>query len=58
MNNSVDLFQALIKEHVDVSISINSFPSGPHSPVGNMSDCRYVSDFRSGGHKFDLSLVP
>ena len=29
-----------------------------HSAVGNVSDCRYVSDCRSRGHKFDPGPVP
>ena len=27
--------------------------TGPHNSVGNMSDCRYVSDCRSSGREFD-----
>ena len=29
----------------------------PCSAVGNMSGCRYVSDYRSRGHKFDPGPV-
>ena len=32
--------------------------AGPRSTVGNMSDCRYVSDCRSRGRKFDPGPVP
>ena len=32
--------------------------TGPQSAVGNVSDCRYVSDCRSRGREFDPSPVP
>ena len=32
--------------------------SGPHSTVGNLSDCRYVSHCRSRGREFNPSPVP
>ena len=30
----------------------------PHSAVGDVSDCRYLSDYRSRGREFDPSQVP
>ena len=30
--------------------------TGPHSSVGNLSDCRYMSDCRSRGRQFDPGL--
>ena len=35
-----------------------SFKTGPRSAVGNVSDCRYKSDCRSRGRKFDPGPVP
>ena len=39
-------------------LDTGSLKSGPCSAVGNMSDCRYVSDCRSRGRKLDPGLVP
>ena len=30
----------------------------PHRVVGNMSDCRYMSDYTSRGREFDPGPVP
>ena len=32
--------------------------AGPCSAVGNVSDCRYASDYRSRGCEFDPGPVP
>ena len=32
-------------------------PTRPHSAVGNVSGCRYMSDCRSRGREFDLGPV-
>ena len=37
---------------------IQTVHSWPRSAVGNMSDCRYVSDCRSRGCEFDPGSVP
>ena len=34
------------------------FPTVPHNAVGNVSDCRYVSDCRFRGQEFDPGKVP
>ena len=51
--------EAHINEHLQLyGLLTQNELAGPGGAVGYMSDCRYVSDCRSRGRKFDPSPVP
>ena len=46
------------RKHVMINSLRDMTKAGPRTAVGNVSDCRHVSDCRSRGHEVDPGPVP